>query len=235
MIRAPIRLLAVFASLAVISGSSSCLFAALPVETKVIKTKPVEIKPGAIALPKVQMDVGKPLMQVLKSRKSNREFSTKVVPRQLLANLLWAAYGVNRPQERKRTAPSAHNRQEIDVYITLREGLYLYDAFQHALQPILEKDIRALTGKQKFPGHAPVNLIYVADFARVKGVPRDAAIEVAAVATGAIVQNVYLYCASENLATVARGWVDKKALAKAMGLRDDQYIVLTQTVGYPAP
>ncbi len=225
----PIGLLAVFATSAVISGSYSCLFAALPVEIKA-----VEKVPGAIALPQVRMDAGKPLMQVLKSRKSTREFSTKAVPRQQLANLLWAAYGVNRPEEGKRTAPSAHNRQEIDVYITLSKGLYLYDAFQNALQLVLEKDIRALTGKQKFPGSAPVNLIYVVDFARMKDVPRDAALVVAAVATGAIVQNVYLYCASEGLATVARGWIDKKSLSKAMGLRDEQYIVLTQTVGYPA-
>ena len=185
-----------------------------------------------ITLPQPQLDGGVPLMQALKARKSSREFADKAIPQQLLANLLWAAYGVNREEEKKRTAPSAHNRQEIDIYVAMSNGLFRYDAFKHALQPILKRDIRSLTGKQKFPAHAALNLLYVADFSRVKNVPRDSAIEVAAISTGAIVQNVYLFCASESLATVVRGWIDKKALAKAMGLRADQYILVAQSVGY---
>lgn len=187
-----------------------------------------------IALPKPNMQGGVPLMQALRARQSSRAFSPRALPRQVLADLLWAAYGVNRPGSGMRTAPSAHNRQEIDVYVALADGLYRYDAAADALTPIVAHDLRALTGKQKFPALAPVNLVYVADLRRVPDVPRAAAIEAAAVATGAIVQNVYLYCASTRLATVVRGWIDKPALAKAMGLRDDQYIVVAQTVGYPA-
>lgn len=171
-------------------------------------------------------------MQALKARKSSREFSDKAIPQQQLANLLWAAFGVNREGEKKRTAPSAHNRQEIDIYVASSNGLFRYDAVNHALESMLKRDIRSLTGKQKFPAQAALNLIYVADFSRVKNVPRDAALEVAAISTGAIVQNVYLFCASEGLATVVRGWIDKKALAKAMGLRADQYILVAQSVGY---
>jgi SagB-type dehydrogenase family enzyme len=171
-------------------------------------------------------------MQALAARKSSRDFTDKDLPRQLLANLLWAAFGVNRDAEKMRTAPSAHNRQEVDLYVAMRDGLFRYDAFSHALVPILQRDIRSLTGKQKFPAHAALNLVYVADFSRVKNVPRDAAIEVAAISTGAIVQNVYLFCASAGLATVVRGWIDKKALASAMGLRADQYILVAQSVGY---
>ena len=185
-----------------------------------------------IPLPKPQLDRGVPLMQALKARRSSREFADKPLQQQLLANLLWAAYGVNREAEKKRTAPSAHNRQEIDIYVTMSDGLFRYGAFNHALEPILKRDIRSLTGKQKFPAHAALNLVYVADFSRIKNVPRNAAIEVAAISTGAIVQNVYLFCASEGLATVVRGWIDKKALAKAMGLRADQYILVAQSVGF---
>jgi len=185
-----------------------------------------------IALPQPQLGGGVPLMQALKARISSREFADKAIPQQLLANLLWAAFGVNREEDKKRTAPSAHNRQEIDIYVAMSNGLFRYDAINHALEPILKRDIRSLTGKQKFPAHAAVNLVYVADFSRVKNVPRGSAIEVAAISTGAIVQNVYLFCASESLATVVRGWMDKKALAKAMGLRADQYILVAQSVGY---
>ena len=114
----------------------------------------------------------------------------------------------------------------------MRNELFRYDAFKNSLTPILKRDIRSLTGKQKFPAHAALNLVYVADFSRVQNVPRDSAIEVAAISTGAIVQNVYLFCASEGMATVVRGWVNKKVLAKAMELRTDQYILVTQSVGY---
>lgn len=186
-----------------------------------------------IKLPPPRLESGMPLMQALKGRQTTRAFSTKPLPEQILGDLLWAAYGINRPESGKRTAPSAHNRQEIDLYVTTAQGLYLYNAKAHGLQLILAKDIRALTGKQQFPGQAPLNLVYVLNFSRMEGVGRQSAIETAAVATGAIVQNVYLYCASEGLVAVARGWVDRAALATAMGLTDDHYIVLAQTVGFP--
>jgi SagB-type dehydrogenase family enzyme len=187
----------------------------------------------SVALPKPRFDGGVPLMQALRSRQSTRSFSTRKLPRQVLAELLWAAYGVNRADSGRRTAPSAHDRREIDLYVAMEEGLYRYDANAHTLILVAKKDLRAATGRQKFPGRAPLNVVYVADLAKMPGVPRSAALEAAAISTGAIVQNVYLYASSEGLAAVVRGWIDKKALAKAMGLRDEQYIFVAQTVGYP--
>lgn len=181
-----------------------------------------------IVLPRPQTDGGKPLMQVLKERQSGREFSSEKLPPQLLSNLLWAAWGVNRPDGR-RTAPSASNRQEIDIYVATPEGLYLYNATDHQLQPLVKEDLRAATGRQPYVGQAALNLIYVADQTRM-GRPDDST---AFADTGFISQNVYLFCASEGLATVVRGSVDRESLSKLMKLRPDQKITLAQTVGYP--
>ena len=179
------------------------------------------------------MDAGRPLMQVLKDRSSSRAFSGEKLPTQVLSNLLWAAFGVNRPDAGKRTAPSAMNWQEIDIYVASADGLSLYDAKAHALKPVLSEDIRALTGRQPFVQEVPVNLVYVADFARMGKAEVDDKILCSAADTGFISQNVYLYCASEGLATVVRGAVDRPALAKAMRLRPDQRVILSQSVGYP--
>ncbi|HEC62168.1 MAG TPA: SagB/ThcOx family dehydrogenase [bacterium] len=186
-----------------------------------------------IKLPKPQTNGGRPLMQVLKDRKSSRQYSSEKLPLQVLSNMLWAAWGVNRPDSGKRTAPSSNNRQEIDVYVSMADGLYLYDAKAHVLEPVLAKDIRAVTGTQSFVKDAPVNLIFVADYSKMGG-GTDAQKEVtSAVDTGFISQNVCLFCASEGLATVMRGMIDMPVLSKVMKLRPDQKIVLAQTVGYP--
>lgn len=190
-----------------------------------------QLKP--IQLLKPQTDGGRPLMQVLKDRKSSRAFSPEKLSNQVLSNMLWAAWGINRPESGKRTAPSARNKQEIDVYIALAEGLYLYDAKAHTLKPILAEDIRAATGGQSFVKDAPVNLIYVSDFSKMSNAPADQKDFYSATDTGFISQNVYLYCASEGLATVVRGYVDRAALAKVMRLRPDQKVILAQSVGYP--
>ncbi|MCX5836342.1 MAG: SagB/ThcOx family dehydrogenase [Deltaproteobacteria bacterium] len=187
----------------------------------------------AISLIKPQMDTGRLLIHVLKDRKSSREFSNRKLPIRVLSNLLWAACGINRPDSGKRTAPSAKNWQEIDVYVATEKGLYVYDAQKHRLNPVLAGDIRALTGSQSLVKEAPVTLIYVADYARMGNAANDMKDFYSAVDTGFISQNVYLYCASEGLATVARGGIDRENLAKAMKLRPEQRIILAQTVGYP--
>ena len=190
-----------------------------------------ELKP--IQLPKPQMDGGKPLMQVLKERKSTRSFSPEKLPVQTLGNLLWAAFGINRPDSGERTAPSAMNRQEIDIYVATADGLFLYAAKEHKLQPVLAEDLRAATGMQPFVTNAPVELVYVADYSRMgRGTDEDKNLYSAA-DTGFIGQNVYLFCASEGLATVVRASFDRAILEKAMKLRPDQRVVLAQTVGYP--
>jgi len=188
----------------------------------------------AVRLPPPQTEGGKPLMQALKERHSTREFSAKALPRQVLANLLWAAAGVNRPATGQRTVPSARDWREIDVYVATAEGMYRYDAKANALQPVVAHDLRALTGVQDFVATAPVNLVYVADFDRMEGAAAEQKEFYAATDAGFIAQNVYLFCASANLATVVRGSVDRDALAKAMGLASHQRIILAQTVGYPA-
>lgn len=189
-------------------------------------------EPKPVPLPGPQTQIGRPLMQVLKERRSTRTFNPEKLPAQVLSNLLWAAFGVNRPESGKRTAPSAMDWQEIDVYVAAAEGLYLYDAKANQLIPVVRDDIRAQTGTQPFVKDAPLNLVYVADLARTRSSSADRDMYVAA-DTGFIAQNVYLFCASEGLATVVRGSIDRPALAKAMRLRPDQRIILAQTVGYP--
>ena len=187
----------------------------------------------SIELPKPQLDIGRPLMQVLRDRSTSRAFSSEKLPAQVLSNLLWAAFGVNRPDSGKRTAPSAVNWQEIDIYVATADGLYVYDAKAHRLNPVLAEDIRAATGLQPFVKEAPVDLVYVADLAKTGRVSAEDRDLYTAADTGFIAQNVYLFCASEGLATVVRGSVDRTALAKVMKLRPDQRITLAQTVGYP--
>jgi nitroreductase len=187
-----------------------------------------DLKP--IALPPPQTDGGRPLMQALKGRKTTRDFAADKLSPQILSNLLWAAFGVNRPDGR-RTAPSAMNKQEIDIYVATADGLFIYNAPANRLDAVLAQDVRAATGTQSLVATAPVDLVYVADMAKAGSEP-DADLYTAA-DTGFIAQNVYLFCASEGLATVVRGSVDRPTLAKAMKLRPAQKIILSQTVGYP--
>jgi SagB-type dehydrogenase family enzyme len=191
----------------------------------------LDLKPIMLLAP--QTAGGRPLMQVLKDRKSSREFGSKELSLQVLSNMLWAACGVNRTDSGKRTAPSASNRQEIDIYVATGRGLYLYDAKAHTLQPVLAGDIRSMTGSQSFVQGVPVNLIYVADQARMGDRTSEEKVFYSAADTGFISQNVYLYCASEGLATVVRGSIDRPALEKAMRLRPGQKVILAQSVGYP--
>jgi len=209
-----------------------CVYPALTSEQEVKSTSAQSAGLKLMQLLQPQMDGGRPLMQVLKDRKTSRAFSSEKLPMQVLSNMLWAAWGVNRP-DGKRTAPSARNWQEIDVYVALADGLYLYDAKANILKPILAEDIRAATGGQSFVKDAPVNLIFVSDFSKMGNAPADQKDFYSATDTGFISQNVYLYCASEGLATVVRGYVDRPALAKVMKLRPDQKVILAQTVGYP--
>jgi SagB-type dehydrogenase family enzyme len=172
-------------------------------------------------------------MQTLKLRQSSRNFDSKQLPTQELSNLLWAAYGINRTQSGKRTAPSAMNWQEVDIYITMKEGVYLYDAKSHSLTPVVAKDLREATGRQPFVKEAPINLVYVADEKRMSRASDENKIRWGAADVGFIAQNVYLYCASQGLAVVVRGMVDSETLTRELNLRPEQKIILAQTVGYP--
>jgi len=186
--------------------------------------KPIELKPPL---------GGNSFLQLLSKRSSSREYSSEPLPVNILAGLLWAAFGINRPESGKRTAPSAVNRQEIDIYVAAANGLYLYDAKSSALKPILADDLRALTGRQAYVKEAPIGLIYASDYAKFEKGTEEEKLFYSAADTGFISQNVYLYCASEGLATVVHMVSDKPALAKAMKLRPEQKIILAQSVGYP--
>jgi len=186
-----------------------------------------------ITLLKPETESGKLLMQALLLRQSSREFSSEKLPLQVLSNLFWAANGVNRPDSGKHTAPTASNVQNIDIYAAMPEGLYLYDPAGNILKLILKEDVRPDTGKQDFVKEVPLNLIYVADLSKFKRGTDEDKLFYSAAHVGFISQNVYLYCASEGLATVVRGMVDKETMAKKMNLRPDQRIILTQSVGYP--
>ncbi len=185
-----------------------------------------------IELAKPATKGGMPLMQALSERKSAREFGPEKLSPQMLSNLLWAAYGVNRA-DGKRTAPSAINRQTIDIYVTLAEGVYLYRATEHRLDLVVPGDQRAAAGRQPFVAQAPLNLVYVADYARLGGTSDEDKVLYSVAETGFVGQNVYLFCASEGLATVVRAMIDRPALAKVLKLRPDQKITLSQTVGHP--
>ena len=186
---------------------------------------------GNIQLPAPDMKGGRPLMEALKDRKTDREFSAKPLSPQTLSDLLWAGFGINRPESGLRTAPSTRNCQEIDIYVAMQSGLYLYDAKNNILIKLLGQDIRADTGKQEFVGRAPVDLVFVADLTKAAQLG-DKTMFYTACDTGFISENVYLFCASSGLATVVRAWFDEQTLAKAMKLPQDKKIILTQTVGY---
>ncbi len=185
-------------------------------------------------LPEPRTTGGRPFMEVLRDRKSTREFSKKEIPIQVLSDMLWAAWGVNRPESGKRTAPSAVNWQEIDIYVASAKGLYVYDASEHSLRQVLSEDIRGFTGTQEFVKDAPINFIFVADYSRMGNRSQRDKDFYSAADAGFISQNVYLFCASEGLATVVRGALNRGEMSKKMKLASDQKVILAQTVGYPA-
>jgi SagB-type dehydrogenase family enzyme len=188
---------------------------------------------SVITLPPPHIEGGKPLMQALKERKSTRGFSSSALSPEVLSDLLWAGFGINRPETDHRTAPSAHNCQEIDLYVALGDGLYVYDAKPHRLRRVQAGDLRGKTSGQAFAKEAPVVLVLVADYSRMKAKAGEKDLY-AAIGAGCIAQNVHLFCASAGLGAVVHD-LDRGVLAEAMKLRPDQKIVIAQAVGYPKP
>ena len=185
-----------------------------------------------VQLPPPQKTGGMPLMEALSNRKSTRNLSDRELSAQVLSNLLWAAYGYNRPEEMKRTAPSAMNVQNISIYVAQADGFYLYDAKNQSLRLILNQDIWGQTGQQNFVKNAALNLVYVADVSSMRD-SGDKALMYSYAHTGFISQNVYLFCASAGLGTVVRDMINRDVLRKTMKLNDNQYLILSQSVGYP--
>ncbi len=189
-------------------------------------------QPGEIVLARPDLNSGKPLMTALNERSSHREFSDRELSTEHLSGLLWAACGINRSESGKRTAPSAMNWQDVQVYVFLKSGIYLYKEADHKLELIKAGDHRAAAGSQDFVATAPVNLVYVSDYSRMTKASEEDKEFYSGISTGFISQNVYLYCASEDLNTVVRAYVDRDALHELMGLKSEQHVVVGQTVGY---
>ncbi|MBU1636086.1 SagB/ThcOx family dehydrogenase [bacterium] len=186
----------------------------------------------AIQLPEPIKTGGKPLMDCLAERHSTREYSKEALPLQTLSSLLWAAFGINR-EDGRRTAPTARNVQDMDIYAFLPDGVYHYNAAENRLEGVTAGDYRDRTGTQEFVGDAALNLVYVSDYSRME-IYDDATKPLwAHTHSGSIAQNVYLFCASEGLATVVRASIDKQHCAEVMNLKSEQHIILAQTVGYP--
>jgi SagB-type dehydrogenase family enzyme len=183
-------------------------------------------------LPPSRAQGGTPLIEALKLRRSTREYADRALPPQVLSDLLWAAFGINRPSG-DRTAPYWRHIMVIDIYAAMADGLWFYDPKDHSLQRRSSADIRAATGLQDFVATAPLNLVYVAHGERMHDVPPEERRLYACVDAGFIGQNVYLFCASEGLATVFRGAVDTRKLARTMELDAEQFVTFAQTVGYP--
>lgn len=186
-----------------------------------------------IQLPEPRKTGGMPLMEALQKRQSSRLFSNKELSPQQLSDLLWAAFGVNR-EGNKRTAPSAHGWNETDIYVIQAGGWYIYDPAGHRLLKGGDQDMREHAGSQDFVRIAPLNLIYVADFDRMTGAGEEDRRFYSAADVGFISQNVYLFCASEGLSTVVRGMVDKSKVREVFGLKENQHVILAQTIGFPA-
>ena len=186
-----------------------------------------------IELPEPRKEGGKPLIQALMARRSIREYSSRPLPPQILSDLLWAALGVNRPASGDRTAPSWRHFIAIDIFVAMASGTWRYEPARYRLLQHSHEDIRAVTGTQDFVATAPVNLVYVANGARMGDASPEDRRLYAFTDTGFVGQNVYLFCASEGLATVVRGAVDRDMLARTMRLERSQFVTLAQTVGFP--
>ncbi|WP_421955298.1 universal stress protein [Polaromonas sp.] len=182
-------------------------------------------------LPKPRMKGGMPLLSALKLRRSVRTFQSRPLQPQILSDLLWAAFGINRPGD-NRTAPYWRHVKVIEIYVTTAEGTWVYEPARHRLLPCSTEDLRDRTGTQDFVDLAPVNLVYVAHGERMTNLSMQDQRIYAGVDAAFIGQNVYLFCASEGLACVFRGALDPVMLARTLNLPEGQFVTFAQTVGF---
>ncbi|SRR6056297_756071 len=185
-----------------------------------------------VNLPKPEKEGGKALMEALSERHSSRSYADKELSKQQLSNLLWAAFGVNRTESGKRTAPTSHDVRDIEIYAVMKKGAFLYLPEQNALKKVVDKDIRNVTGKQEFVKNAALNLVYVSDFSKYESDNEQALKMTAGTHCGFIGQNVYLYCASEGLNSVFRAWIDNDLIHEKLNLPEHKHVIYSQTVGF---
>lgn len=196
----------------------------------------IGITQNLIVLPAPDTKGGLSVMQALQQRESSREFSDLDIELQDLSDLCWAAWGINRSESGKRTAPSSRNFMEIELYVVLKQGVYIYDAVKHQLSLTLEGDFRHLTGTQTYVSTAPLNFVFVADLGK-RGLTKaedltDTHLLSSWANAGFMSQNIYLVCASKNMATVVRALIDRESFSKILNLSSLQKVILAQTVGY---
>lgn len=183
-----------------------------------------------IQLPEPVRTGGKPLIDALANRATNREFSSKELSSQQISNLLWAGNGINR-KDGKRTAPSARNCQEIDIYVFTAKGLFLYEPQNNILKQIKAGDFRKDILLQNFAADVPLILVFVANYEKMESMDAEAKEFYGATDCGFVSQNIYLYCASENLNTVVMGRIDREKIKELAGFNGKA--ILGQPVGFP--
>lgn len=196
-----------------------------------MSTVQLNLETDDVVLPPARTEGGATLASALRLRRSTREFLPDALSLQEVSDLLWAAFGVNRPPQHGRTAPSAHDWQEVAVFAVLPEGAFRYDPQAHRLRLVKAEDLRGFTGLQAFAASAPLDLVYVADFAAMHDARADERPFLAGADAGCIAQNVYLHCAAHGLGTVVRALIDRRRLAQALGLQPTERIALAQSVG----
>jgi hypothetical protein len=216
----------------------SCFLISLFTFTTVFSAVGLPVNGDTTFLPKPDLSKGKPLMQLLKERKSSRSFSDRKIELTTLSDILWAANGINR-DDGKRTSPAAMNVQVVDIYAVMPDAVYLYNAEKHCLIKVSDSDVRKNTGKQDFVFSAPLNLVYIVNLSKYSKLPSgltntslETMLQWAYISAGAQSQNVNLYCASEGLGAVVRTSIDASEFGKVLKLPEDQIAILAQTIGF---
>lgn len=172
-------------------------------------------------------------MEAFAQRQSIRTYSDKELSTQELSDLLWAANGINRPEKGMRTAPSALNYQDVDIYVCMASGAYLYDAKRQQLVPVVQEDLRGIVGgAQAFVKQAPVVLVLVSDLSKMRGGDTEANRLIGAMDAGIVSENISIACAGLGLATVPRASMDKEQLAQKLKLKSTQVLLLNHPVGH---
>jgi len=176
---------------------------------------------------------GLPLMEALSVKASAVEWSDRELSLQDLSDLLWAANGINRPEVKKSTASSAQNARDVDVYVFMKEGVYLYDPESHTLKPVLAGDFRSqIMMAPPPPSNPPVQLILVSESARFRMGPPELRYEWGAIDTGIVSQNISLFCAATGIKTRPRASMDKEKIKSLLKLKETQHVFLNHPVGY---